>query len=335
MFWLSDLWFDGLGPRPGWTGCMERRVLGMGRLLSCPLKSLFIRLGGFHFLLSFLGAVSHIMAGSGLEEAWMLVYAKNSILQMMRGKAYSRAICALFLTQEALVAVFIETHNFDVNKEELKALCALLTSWEIGPDEKVGSTEVKKLVNALEDQLQKYREQDRTQKLWIHLIEMDIKIEDFKKLFVSPSLADLIWLYGNWKGVPGIAGWSGFMEQTTSGLPCDTTFVACLSFIKVPPSDYNTIYTALVTSIEQCKSMNEQAAANTFDQPLYLKARFIIACPQEGSDFANLIIRIAKASFVGGQKDDFPSKYLRRNGEDVWGSIYQFGTTRGDERSRD
>ncbi|KAF2886511.1 hypothetical protein ILUMI_19661 [Ignelater luminosus] len=88
MFWLSDLWFDGLGPRPGWTG-----------------------------------AVSHIMAGSGLEEAWMLVYAKNSILQMMRGKAYSRAICALFLTREALVAVFIETHNFDVNKEELKALC--------------------------------------------------------------------------------------------------------------------------------------------------------------------------------------------------------------------
>ncbi|KAF2886512.1 hypothetical protein ILUMI_19662 [Ignelater luminosus] len=125
------------------------------------------------------------------------------------------------------------------------------------------------------------------------------------------------------------------MEQTTSGLPCDTTFVACLSSIKVPPSNYNTIYTALVTSIEQCKSMNEQATANTFDQPLYLKARFIVACPQEGSDFANLIIRIAKASFVGGQKDDLPSKYLRRNGEDVWGGIYQFGTTRGDERSRD
>lgn len=125
----------------------------------------------------------------------------------------------------------------------------------------------------------------------------DIKIEDLKKLFVSPdtiipSLADLIWLYGKWKDVPGIPGWSGFMEQTTSGLPCDTTFVACLPFINVPPSDYNTIYTALLTSVEQCKSMNQQATVNTFDQPLYLKARFIVACLQGDPNFANVIIRI-------------------------------------------
>ncbi|KAF2889557.1 hypothetical protein ILUMI_16616, partial [Ignelater luminosus] len=53
----------------------------------------------------------------------------------------------------------------------------------------------------------------------------NIKIEDLKKLFVSPDtiipfLANLTWLYGKWKDVPGIPGWSGFMEQTTSGLPC-------------------------------------------------------------------------------------------------------------------
>ena len=74
-----------------------------------PLKSLFIRLGGFHLLMSFLSAIGFIMAGSGLEELYSTVYAKNSVQQMMNGKAYSRAIRALFLIEEALFTVFLKT----------------------------------------------------------------------------------------------------------------------------------------------------------------------------------------------------------------------------------
>lgn len=125
----------------------------------------------------------------------------------------------------------------------------------------------------------------------------NIKIEDLKLILkspdsITPSLADLIWIFIKWKDVHGIPGWSGFMEQTTSSLPCETTFVACLPFINAPPSDYNTIYTALLTSIEQCKSMNQQAAVNTFDQPLYLKARLIVSCLQSDPNFDNVFIRI-------------------------------------------
>lgn len=38
--------------------------------------------------------------------------------------------------------------------------------------------------------------------------------------------------------------------------------------------------------------MNQQAIVNTFDQPLYLKARFIVACQQGNPDFDKVIIRI-------------------------------------------
>lgn len=41
-----------------------------------PLKSLFIRLGAFHLLMSFQSAIGFIMAGSGLEELYGTVYAK-------------------------------------------------------------------------------------------------------------------------------------------------------------------------------------------------------------------------------------------------------------------
>lgn len=56
---------------------------------SSSISRLTIRLGGFHLLMSFLGAIGSIMAGSGLEELWQTVYAKNSVPHMMNGHAYS------------------------------------------------------------------------------------------------------------------------------------------------------------------------------------------------------------------------------------------------------
>ena len=51
------------------------------------LSGAVIRLGGFHLLLSFMGAIGSIMAGSGLEDLWETVYAKNSVVHMMSGRA--------------------------------------------------------------------------------------------------------------------------------------------------------------------------------------------------------------------------------------------------------
>ena len=44
----------------------------------CDLRSIIIRLGGFHTLMSFLGSVGFIMAVTGLPEALGVVYATNT-----------------------------------------------------------------------------------------------------------------------------------------------------------------------------------------------------------------------------------------------------------------
>lgn len=53
-----------------------------------------VRLGGFHLLMSFMGSIGYIMAGSGLRKLWNTIYAANSIDKMITGYAYSRAVRA-------------------------------------------------------------------------------------------------------------------------------------------------------------------------------------------------------------------------------------------------
>ena len=49
------------------------------------LDGVKVRLGGSHFLI-FLGAISYLMKGSGLEDLFAQVYAPNSVQHMMAGK---------------------------------------------------------------------------------------------------------------------------------------------------------------------------------------------------------------------------------------------------------
>lgn len=67
-----------------------------------PLKSIILRLGGFHVLMSFLGAIGHLMSGSDLEEILELVYAPNTVPKMLERKAIARAIRGHFLVDGAL-----------------------------------------------------------------------------------------------------------------------------------------------------------------------------------------------------------------------------------------
>ena len=72
------------------------------------LSSVVVRLGGFHLLMSFMGAVGYIMSGSGLDDIWGTVYAKASVVHMLTGHAYARALRAHFMTQLALAVVVLQ-----------------------------------------------------------------------------------------------------------------------------------------------------------------------------------------------------------------------------------
>ena len=50
---------------------------------------IFVRLGGFHFVMSYLGSMGAIMNDSGLRNQWETVYAHNSVNHMLTGHAYA------------------------------------------------------------------------------------------------------------------------------------------------------------------------------------------------------------------------------------------------------
>ena len=71
------------------------------------IRSIVLRLGGFHTEMSFLGSIGHIMAGAGLQEVLEVVYASNAVSHMLNGKAISRAIRGHLLVAGALNAILL------------------------------------------------------------------------------------------------------------------------------------------------------------------------------------------------------------------------------------
>ena len=66
------------------------------------LRKVILRLGGFHTLMSYLGSIGHLMAGSGLRELMEIVYACNAVDHIITGKAVARAVRAHMLVDAAL-----------------------------------------------------------------------------------------------------------------------------------------------------------------------------------------------------------------------------------------
>ena len=67
------------------------RVPNITNLLEKKLDIVF-RLDGFHTLMSVIDSIGYVMGGSGLEDVLTEIYAENSILHMLSGKAYARVV---------------------------------------------------------------------------------------------------------------------------------------------------------------------------------------------------------------------------------------------------
>ena len=66
------------------------------------------RLGDFHTLMGYLGAVGKVMKGSGIEELFNQVYAENPVQHIISGKAIWRALRAHLLADSALISILFE-----------------------------------------------------------------------------------------------------------------------------------------------------------------------------------------------------------------------------------
>ena len=66
------------------------------------------RLEGFHFLMSFLGSIGHLMGGSGLEDMLEQIFAPNVIPHILSGKAYARSLRGHLLASGALLKSILD-----------------------------------------------------------------------------------------------------------------------------------------------------------------------------------------------------------------------------------
>ena len=69
------------------------------------VRNVVVRLGAFHAQMSFLGAIGHLMAESGLKELLEMTYASNAVDHMLSGKAVSRAVRGHLIIDAALNAL--------------------------------------------------------------------------------------------------------------------------------------------------------------------------------------------------------------------------------------
>ena len=130
-----------------------------------------VRLGGFHTLMSYLGAIGKVMKGSGIEELFNEVYAENTIQHIISGKAISRALRAHLLAESALVSMLMETVIEDVDTTNVTDFINALEDKSLDEIELFcQSSEFQKIDALMEKKMLELKERSRTAKLWLQYL---------------------------------------------------------------------------------------------------------------------------------------------------------------------
>ncbi|CAG9825686.1 unnamed protein product [Phaedon cochleariae] len=152
-------------------------VAAMGR--DSQLGDVVPRLGEFHLLMSFLGSIEYIMAGSGLRELLSVIYAPLSAEKML-GHAYSRAIRGHSLVQLALAKVILQ--EVDLGTAEREAIKDILHNSNHNPPTFLSIT-TDPVINHVREkislQLQRVEGRGPTAKLWIQYFHMVTLVKQF------------------------------------------------------------------------------------------------------------------------------------------------------------
>ena len=140
--------------------------------------NIFVRLGGFHQMMSFLGSLGYVMEGSGLREALETVYAPISVGHMFSGKAYSRALRGHLLTYSALMSLIIEPYMNMLSEDDLKSISEVTNPLNLDDDED-GSRIIDGLIAWVNAEKLRLSSKSRTGALWIAYIDYVSVILDF------------------------------------------------------------------------------------------------------------------------------------------------------------
>jgi len=145
------------------------------------LSKIVIRLGGFHLLISFFGAIGYIMQGSGIKEVLSLIYAPNSLDKMLNGHAYARAVRAhtlLHLTLSTIISkeLVIDDEMNDYLKKTIDDIINNTVSYN---DIESCDEKAEALLYQFSKKLKEFEERGSTAKLWIQYFHMVSMAKEF------------------------------------------------------------------------------------------------------------------------------------------------------------
>lgn len=113
---------------------------------------------------------------------------------------------------------------------------------------------------------------------------------DVPEEMVYPQPFDTLWFIAKQLDIP-LPEWKGYMTTITTGDFSEKTRVITLPLINAPPSNYDTVYTALHYASKLIQQTHKKLIV-TFDQPLYWKAREIVAAEPLDSQISNCVVRL-------------------------------------------
>lgn len=149
---------------------------------------IIVRLGCFHLLMSFMGCIGYIMAGSGLKDILSVIFAEGSVDKILDGHSYARAVRAHFILQQVLSMLIIEQlkNNADFN-ELLNDEDAL--SFEMDIDRIESNENFEKISEIFQSKIDEIEKRGKTCKLWVLYYKM---VSLLKKIIAAERM-------GNWK----------------------------------------------------------------------------------------------------------------------------------------
>lgn len=90
------------------------------------LSNIIVRLGGFHLLMSYMGFIGYIMAGSGLKEVLSTIYTPITSDKMLTVHAYSRVVRRHILVHLALSNIILQ--SIEISDEEKNKINYMLSN---------------------------------------------------------------------------------------------------------------------------------------------------------------------------------------------------------------
>lgn len=146
-----------------------------------------VRLGGFHLLMSFMGCIGQIMAGSGIKEILSLIYAEGSVDKILNGHSYARSVRAHIILQQVLSIIIMD----ELKKENEEFQKLLENEDDLTEDMSIDNIHLnnsfEKINEIFENKLNKLEERGNTCKLWVQYFRL---VSLLKKFLAAERMGD-------------------------------------------------------------------------------------------------------------------------------------------------